>query len=156
MPPSGATAFDSGSGRNFCGRCLGNTNLGATICYLQLHQNGNHCLGPEKMTVYEKGKRGERVPRGRGGTRSLSFPCRKFLSPEDEPSVFTMDHFPLWYRQAAEQPAGSFVFNLRSAEGPGNPHPVLLGRVEPGLPSSSALRARSRRSRSPSSPPTSS
>lgn len=78
-------------------------------------------------------------------------PCRKFLTPEDETSVFTMDHFPLWYRQAAEQPAGSFVFNLRLAEGPGNPYPVLLGRVEPGLPSSSALRARSRQSRSPSS-----
>uniref|UniRef100_A0A452U5V0 Calcium voltage-gated channel auxiliary subunit alpha2delta 4 n=1 Tax=Ursus maritimus TaxID=29073 RepID=A0A452U5V0_URSMA len=46
---------------------------------------------------------------------------KKFLTPEDEASVFTMDHFPLWYRQAAEQPAGSFVFNLRSAEGPESP-----------------------------------
>nr|KAF6493948.1 calcium voltage-gated channel auxiliary subunit alpha2delta 4 [Rousettus aegyptiacus] len=43
---------------------------------------------------------------------------KKFLTAEDEASVFTMDHFPLWYRQAAEQPAGSFVFNLRLAEGP--------------------------------------
>ncbi|XP_045866600.1 voltage-dependent calcium channel subunit alpha-2/delta-4 [Meles meles] len=42
---------------------------------------------------------------------------KKFLTPEDEASVFTLDGFPLWYRQAAEQPAGSFVFNLRSAEG---------------------------------------
>ncbi|XP_004773795.1 voltage-dependent calcium channel subunit alpha-2/delta-4 [Mustela putorius furo] len=49
---------------------------------------------------------------------------KKFLTPEDEASVFTLDGFPLWYRQAAEQPAGSFVFNLRSAEGaesPGQP-----------------------------------
>ncbi|XP_031239916.1 voltage-dependent calcium channel subunit alpha-2/delta-4 [Mastomys coucha] len=46
---------------------------------------------------------------------------RKFLTPEDEASIFTMDHFPLWYRQASEQPPGSFVFNLRWAEGPESP-----------------------------------
>ncbi|KAI5126031.1 Voltage-Dependent Calcium Channel Subunit Alpha-2/Delta-4 [Manis pentadactyla] len=46
---------------------------------------------------------------------------RKFLTPEDEASIFTMDRFPLWYRRAAEQPAGSFVFSLRPAEGPGSP-----------------------------------
>ncbi|XP_014394911.1 PREDICTED: voltage-dependent calcium channel subunit alpha-2/delta-4 isoform X1 [Myotis brandtii] len=46
---------------------------------------------------------------------------KKFLTPEDKASVFTMDHFPLWYRQAAEQPAGSFVFNLRTPEGPEGP-----------------------------------
>ncbi|KAM8801582.1 LOW QUALITY PROTEIN: voltage-dependent calcium channel subunit alpha-2/delta-4 [Rhynchonycteris naso] len=52
---------------------------------------------------------------------------KKFLTPEDQASVFTMDHFPLWYRQAAEQPAGSFVFNLRSAEGPESPNePVVV------------------------------
>lgn len=38
-----------------------------------------------------------------------------------------MDHFPLWYRQAAEHPVGSFVFNLRSAEAPGNLHLCVLG-----------------------------
>ncbi|XP_008570658.1 PREDICTED: voltage-dependent calcium channel subunit alpha-2/delta-4 [Galeopterus variegatus] len=43
---------------------------------------------------------------------------RKFLTPEDSSSTFTLDHFPVWYRQASEQPAGSFVFNLRWAEGP--------------------------------------
>ncbi|KAM7116079.1 LOW QUALITY PROTEIN: voltage-dependent calcium channel subunit alpha-2/delta-4 [Molossus nigricans] len=46
---------------------------------------------------------------------------KEFLTPEDKASVFTMDHFPLWYRQAAEQPPGSFVFNLRPAEGPEGP-----------------------------------
>ncbi|XP_058298992.1 voltage-dependent calcium channel subunit alpha-2/delta-4 isoform X2 [Hylobates moloch] len=43
---------------------------------------------------------------------------RKFLTPGDEASMFTLDRFPLWYRQASEHPAGSFVFNLRWAEGP--------------------------------------
>ncbi|XP_008151608.2 voltage-dependent calcium channel subunit alpha-2/delta-4 [Eptesicus fuscus] len=52
---------------------------------------------------------------------------KKFLTPEDKASVFTMDHFPLWYRQAAEQPAGSFVFNLRAPEGPEGPgEPVVV------------------------------
>ncbi|XP_058415112.1 voltage-dependent calcium channel subunit alpha-2/delta-4 [Diceros bicornis minor] len=52
---------------------------------------------------------------------------KKFLTPEDEASMFTMGHFPLWYRRAAEQPAGSFVFSLRSAEGPESPgEPVVV------------------------------
>ncbi|XP_036920679.1 voltage-dependent calcium channel subunit alpha-2/delta-4 isoform X3 [Sturnira hondurensis] len=52
---------------------------------------------------------------------------KKFLTPEDEASMFTMDHFPLWYRQAAEQPAGSFVFNLHSTEEPeGSGEPVVV------------------------------
>nr|XP_030690324.1 voltage-dependent calcium channel subunit alpha-2/delta-4 [Globicephala melas] len=45
---------------------------------------------------------------------------KRFLTPADEASIFTLDHFPLWYRQAAEQPPGSMVFNLYSAEGPEN------------------------------------
>lgn len=53
--------------------------------------------------------------------------CRRFLTPADEASIFTLDHFPLWYRQAAEQPPGSMVFNLYSAEGPGDLHPKLQG-----------------------------
>uniref|UniRef100_A0A287D178 Calcium voltage-gated channel auxiliary subunit alpha2delta 4 n=1 Tax=Ictidomys tridecemlineatus TaxID=43179 RepID=A0A287D178_ICTTR len=52
---------------------------------------------------------------------------RMFLMPDDETSVFTMNNFPLWYRQASEQPAGSFVFNLRWAEGPDGPgEPVAV------------------------------
>ncbi|XP_059743263.1 voltage-dependent calcium channel subunit alpha-2/delta-4 [Bos taurus] len=46
---------------------------------------------------------------------------KRFLTPADEDSMFTLDHFPLWYRQAAEHPPGSMVFNLRSAEGPESP-----------------------------------
>lgn len=57
---------------------------------------------------------------------------RKFLTPEDEASIFTMDHFPLWYRQASEQPPGSFVFNLRWAEGPGNLHLCSLPKSGSG------------------------
>lgn len=58
--------------------------------------------------------------------RHQSYSGRKFLTLEDEASLFTMDHFPLWYRQASEQPPGSFVFNLRWEEGPGNLHPCAL------------------------------
>uniref|UniRef100_A0A8C6EDB7 Calcium voltage-gated channel auxiliary subunit alpha2delta 4 n=1 Tax=Microcebus murinus TaxID=30608 RepID=A0A8C6EDB7_MICMU len=59
------------------------------------------------------------------GSEKLS--DRKFLTPADEASVFTLDRFPLWYRQACEQPAGSFVFNLRFAEGPESPdEPVVV------------------------------
>ncbi|XP_029455755.1 voltage-dependent calcium channel subunit alpha-2/delta-4 isoform X2 [Rhinatrema bivittatum] len=43
---------------------------------------------------------------------------KKFLQPEEKESIFTMDHFPLWYRLAAEHPAGSFVFFLPSEENP--------------------------------------
>ncbi|KAM5333268.1 voltage-dependent calcium channel subunit alpha-2/delta-4 isoform 2-T3 [Glossophaga mutica] len=51
---------------------------------------------------------------------------KKFLTPEDKASIFTMDHFPLWYRQAAEQPAGSFVFDLHSAEDPDPGEPLVV------------------------------
>ncbi|XP_055973742.1 voltage-dependent calcium channel subunit alpha-2/delta-4 [Sorex fumeus] len=51
----------------------------------------------------------------------------KFLTLEDEANVFTMDHFPLWYRRAAQQPAGSFVYTLHFAEGPEGPgEPVAV------------------------------
>lgn len=61
-------------------------------------------------------------------------PRRRFLTPADEDSMFTLDHFPLWYRQAAEHPPGSMVFNLRSAEGPGKPCPELQGQGIPTPP----------------------
>ncbi|XP_043943440.1 voltage-dependent calcium channel subunit alpha-2/delta-4 isoform X2 [Protopterus annectens] len=37
---------------------------------------------------------------------------KKFLTVEDKESIFTMDHFPLWYRRAAEYPPGSFVYSI--------------------------------------------
>uniref|UniRef100_A0A8C3TAB6 Calcium voltage-gated channel auxiliary subunit alpha2delta 4 n=1 Tax=Chelydra serpentina TaxID=8475 RepID=A0A8C3TAB6_CHESE len=47
---------------------------------------------------------------------------RQFLTLGDKESIFTMDHFPLWYRRAAEHPPGSFIYSITSEEGSGNPH----------------------------------
>ncbi|KAL6088561.1 hypothetical protein STEG23_030555 [Scotinomys teguina] len=58
---------------------------------------------------------------------------RKFLTPEDEASIFTMDHFPLWYRQASEQAPGSFVFNLRWEEGPDSPDEPVAVRASTAI-----------------------
>ncbi|KAG8438807.1 hypothetical protein GDO86_005121, partial [Hymenochirus boettgeri] len=43
---------------------------------------------------------------------------KKFLQYEEKESIFTMDHFPLWYRRAAEHPAGSFVFHVLTDDNP--------------------------------------
>lgn len=48
-------------------------------------------------------------------------PRRKFLTRKDKESIFTMDHFPLWYRRAAEHPPGSFIYSIVSEEDSGNP-----------------------------------
>ncbi|XP_055506878.1 voltage-dependent calcium channel subunit alpha-2/delta-4 [Leucoraja erinacea] len=39
---------------------------------------------------------------------------KKFFTNQDKRSIFTMDHFPLWYRRAVEQPAGHFVYSIAS------------------------------------------
>ncbi|KAG9280142.1 voltage-dependent calcium channel subunit alpha-2/delta-4 [Astyanax mexicanus] len=36
--------------------------------------------------------------------------AKKFLSPSDKDNLFTLDHFPVWYRRAAENPAGRFLY----------------------------------------------
>lgn len=112
-------------------------------CFLPATQPAQHAgLSPAGMIMYGTGKRDKHLPR----FEETSYSHRKFLTPEDEASIFTMDHFPLWYRQASEQPPGSFVFNLRWAEGPGNLHFCTLPqsgkwgqgdreeRKSPGLP----------------------
>ncbi|KAG7455810.1 hypothetical protein MATL_G00244970 [Megalops atlanticus] len=38
--------------------------------------------------------------------------ARKFLTPADTENIFTMDHFPLWYRRAAEHTPGSFLYYI--------------------------------------------
>uniref|UniRef100_A0A6Q2YRE5 Calcium voltage-gated channel auxiliary subunit alpha2delta 4 n=1 Tax=Esox lucius TaxID=8010 RepID=A0A6Q2YRE5_ESOLU len=38
--------------------------------------------------------------------------AKKFLSPSDKENIFTLDHFPLWYRRAAEYPAGKFLYYI--------------------------------------------
>uniref|UniRef100_A0A8C7MLH0 Calcium voltage-gated channel auxiliary subunit alpha2delta 4 n=1 Tax=Oncorhynchus kisutch TaxID=8019 RepID=A0A8C7MLH0_ONCKI len=35
-----------------------------------------------------------------------------FLTPADKDNLFTMDHFPLWYRLAMENPAGRFLYYM--------------------------------------------
>ncbi|XP_053110982.1 voltage-dependent calcium channel subunit alpha-2/delta-4 isoform X3 [Hemicordylus capensis] len=52
----------------------------------------------------------------------------KFLTSGDKESMFTMDHFPLWYRRAAEHPSGSFIYSIpfeESSEG-GPPEAVTV------------------------------
>ncbi|XP_072001021.1 voltage-dependent calcium channel subunit alpha-2/delta-4 isoform X3 [Engystomops pustulosus] len=43
---------------------------------------------------------------------------KKFLRYEEKESIFTMDHFPLWYRRAAEHPSGSFVYHVPTDDSP--------------------------------------
>ncbi|XP_053110985.1 voltage-dependent calcium channel subunit alpha-2/delta-4 isoform X6 [Hemicordylus capensis] len=43
----------------------------------------------------------------------------KFLTSGDKESMFTMDHFPLWYRRAAEHPSGSFIYSIPFEESSG-------------------------------------
>lgn len=37
---------------------------------------------------------------------------RDFLTAEDKEAVFSADHFPLWYKRAAEQVPGTFIYSL--------------------------------------------
>lgn len=37
---------------------------------------------------------------------------RDFLTGEDKEVVFSADHFPLWYKRAAEQVPGTFIYSL--------------------------------------------
>ncbi|XP_069084188.1 voltage-dependent calcium channel subunit alpha-2/delta-4 [Pleurodeles waltl] len=56
------------------------------------------------------------------GSEKLS--NKKFFHPEEKESIFTMDHFPLWYRRAAEHTPGSFIFFISSNDNPeGNASP---------------------------------
>ncbi|XP_051917258.1 voltage-dependent calcium channel subunit alpha-2/delta-4-like isoform X2 [Hippocampus zosterae] len=43
--------------------------------------------------------------------------AKKFLTPSDKANLFTVDHFPLWYRLAAENPPGSFFYYPVSDKG---------------------------------------
>ncbi|XP_075066834.1 voltage-dependent calcium channel subunit alpha-2/delta-4 isoform X3 [Mixophyes fleayi] len=53
---------------------------------------------------------------------------RRFLHYEEKESIFTMDHFPLWYRRAAEHTPGSFVFHVQTDDSPDhNPSDNDLG-----------------------------
>lgn len=47
----------------------------------------------------------------------LSFISRDFLKAGDKENIFNADHFPLWYRRAAEQIPGSFVYSIPFSTG---------------------------------------
>lgn len=52
--------------------------------------------------------------------------CRKFLTPSDKENIFTLDHFPVWYRRAAENPAGSFLYYVPTeSSAQGSLHPAV-------------------------------
>lgn len=42
---------------------------------------------------------------------------RDFLTAEDKELVFSADHFPLWYKRAAEQVPGTFIYSLSFNKG---------------------------------------
>lgn len=42
--------------------------------------------------------------------------AKKFLTKADKKNIFTLDHFPVWYRMAAEYPAGRFLFYVPSVD----------------------------------------
>uniref|UniRef100_A0A6Q2Z4H2 VWFA domain-containing protein n=1 Tax=Esox lucius TaxID=8010 RepID=A0A6Q2Z4H2_ESOLU len=48
-----------------------------------------------------------------------------FLTAEDKEGVFNADHFPLWYKRAAEQVPGTFVYSLPFNTGNDNKSVVL-------------------------------
>ncbi|XP_072769376.1 voltage-dependent calcium channel subunit alpha-2/delta-4 isoform X3 [Nerophis lumbriciformis] len=41
---------------------------------------------------------------------------KSFLTSMDKENMFTLDHFPLWYRRAAEYPAGQFLYYMPRQE----------------------------------------
>uniref|UniRef100_A0A7N9AXU4 Calcium voltage-gated channel auxiliary subunit alpha2delta 3 n=1 Tax=Mastacembelus armatus TaxID=205130 RepID=A0A7N9AXU4_9TELE len=52
-------------------------------------------------------------------------PDEDFLTAEDKEGVFNADHFPLWYKRAAEQVPGTFVYSLPFNTGSENKSVVL-------------------------------
>ncbi|KAM3588211.1 uncharacterized protein V6R79_023997 [Siganus canaliculatus] len=42
--------------------------------------------------------------------------AKSFLTATDKENMFTMDHFPVWYRRAAEYPPGKFLYYLPRQE----------------------------------------
>ena len=43
---------------------------------------------------------------------------RRFLTATDKDNLFTIDHFPLWYRLAVENTPGSFFYYAVNDKGP--------------------------------------
>uniref|UniRef100_A0A8C4NRK0 Calcium voltage-gated channel auxiliary subunit alpha2delta 4 n=1 Tax=Dicentrarchus labrax TaxID=13489 RepID=A0A8C4NRK0_DICLA len=55
------------------------------------------------------------------GTRSVR-KTGSFLTSTDKENMFTLDHFPVWYRRAAEYPAGQFLYYMPRQETRGRGH----------------------------------
>uniref|UniRef100_A0A8C1S2A0 Calcium voltage-gated channel auxiliary subunit alpha2delta 4 n=1 Tax=Cyprinus carpio TaxID=7962 RepID=A0A8C1S2A0_CYPCA len=52
--------------------------------------------------------------------------AKKFLSPTDKENIFTLDHFPVWYRRAAENPSGRFLYYVPIEDSTqGSLHPAI-------------------------------
>uniref|UniRef100_A0A8C1VXM6 Calcium channel, voltage dependent, alpha2/delta subunit 3 n=1 Tax=Cyprinus carpio TaxID=7962 RepID=A0A8C1VXM6_CYPCA len=49
---------------------------------------------------------------GLSRTNLFVVPEQDFLTAEDKEGVFNADHFPLWYKRAAEQVPGTFVYSI--------------------------------------------
>uniref|UniRef100_A0A8C2J3D6 Calcium channel, voltage dependent, alpha2/delta subunit 3 n=1 Tax=Cyprinus carpio TaxID=7962 RepID=A0A8C2J3D6_CYPCA len=54
---------------------------------------------------------------GLSRTNLFVVPEQDFLTAEDKEGVFNADHFPLWYKRAAEQVAGTFVYSIPFSSG---------------------------------------
>ncbi|XP_063073057.1 voltage-dependent calcium channel subunit alpha-2/delta-4 [Engraulis encrasicolus] len=50
---------------------------------------------------------------------------KKFLTVEDKDNIFTLDHFPLWYRRSAEFEPGRFLYFLPRADT--RDEPIVIG-----------------------------
>uniref|UniRef100_A0A671WCP9 Calcium voltage-gated channel auxiliary subunit alpha2delta 4 n=1 Tax=Sparus aurata TaxID=8175 RepID=A0A671WCP9_SPAAU len=48
--------------------------------------------------------------------------AKSFLTSTDKENMFTLDHFPVWYRRAAEYPAGQFLYYMPRQETRGRGH----------------------------------
>ncbi|KAM7378238.1 hypothetical protein PAMA_013230 [Pampus argenteus] len=48
--------------------------------------------------------------------------AKSFLTSSDKENLFTLDHFPVWYRRAAEYPAGQFLYYMPRQETRGRGH----------------------------------
>uniref|UniRef100_A0A8C7X049 Calcium voltage-gated channel auxiliary subunit alpha2delta 4 n=1 Tax=Oryzias sinensis TaxID=183150 RepID=A0A8C7X049_9TELE len=55
---------------------------------------------------------------------------RSFLTSTDMENIFTLDHFPVWYRRAAEYPAGQFLYYMPRQDTRAGQFCVLYGSEE--------------------------
>lgn len=51
---------------------------------------------------------------------------RSFLTSTDKENMFTLDHFPVWYRRAAEYPAGQFLYYMPRQDNRGTVEEIPL------------------------------